>query len=120
MVEPESIVPEQLFEPNPTQIQSYAVPDFPQPYPFTNEDIQPYFFPTLHGVNVNYPLINTNHETPIEVEEESKNGWRRPFHFIKEKIKSFFQRKKEKKKGKFRTQIKFKSNGPFDIRYIRF
>lgn len=100
LAEPDAIVPNQLFVPNPNLIQSYAVPDFPQPYPFINDDIQPNFYPTLHGVNVNYPLINTNHEIPIiDVEEESKMGWRRPFHFIKEKIKSFFQRKKQKKKG---------------------
>lgn len=88
------------------------MPSFPQPYPFTNEDFQPNFYPTLHGFNVNYTPINTNLEIPIEIEDESKKGWRRPFHFIKEKIKSFFQRKKEKKKGiSIRWQnFKFKSN----------
>lgn len=104
--------PPHLFEPSHDPLYLYTTPSIPQTQPITFEEFQQHFYPEYplpipsqlpypYGVDVNYPILNTvevlNENDP---NDPAKKGWRRPFHYIKEKIKSFIQKHKNKHKNK--------------------
>lgn len=105
---------QQLFQSNFQQtppftydeFQKYFYPYPQQPSPITFEEFQQIFYPevsTIQTVTAKYPILNKLRQyfrptdSPSEIGMTEKKKWR-PFHDLKEKIKSFWQRHKNKHK----------------------